>query len=72
MTSAVEAAKTVKVTPTEAWSECEREIQVRVRCYDKWIGDGKIAWADARDRLARLGEASRMLKEIIESTEGEA
>ena len=72
MQSAIEAAQTVKVTPTEAWSECEREIQVRVRCYDRWVSEGKLSWADARDRLARMGEAARTLKELIESTEGQA
>lgn len=66
MKSAIEAAKTVKVTVEEAWSEVEREIQVRVRCYDGWIDAGKLSWADARDRLARLGEASRLLKQLCD------
>lgn len=67
MKSAVEAAKEAKVTLEEAWSEVEREIGVRVRVYDRWVAERKLAWADARDRLARLGEASRLLKQMCEA-----
>lgn len=66
MKSAVEAAKEQTVQLEEAWSEVEREIQVRVRVYDKWIADGKLAWADARDRLARMQQASRYLKRMVD------
>lgn len=72
MKSAVEAAKSVPVSNEEAWSEVEREIQVRARCYDKWVGEGKIAWADARDRLARLGKASQLLKALLENQVADA
>lgn len=66
MKSCIEAAKSCKVTVEEAWSELEREIQVRVRIYQGWVDDGKLSWADARDRLARIGEASRLLKQLCD------
>jgi hypothetical protein len=72
MQSATEAAKSHPVSKEEAWSEVEREIQVRVRCYDKWISEGKISWAEARDRLARLGKASQMLKALLEDSAADA
>ena len=67
MKSCIEAAKTCKVSLEEAWSELEREIQVRVRIYDGWVDTGKLSWADARDRLARMGEAARLLKQLVEA-----
>lgn len=69
MRSAVEAAKTVTVSPEEAWSELEREIGVRVRVYDRWVEEQKLSWADARDRLARMGEASRIMRAHCEALE---
>lgn len=66
MKSALDAAGDVKVSPEEAWSEVERERQVRNRVYEKWVEEGKLSWADARDRYARIVSASAMLKAIIE------
>ena len=69
--SAVEAAKSVKVTMEEAWSEVEREIGVRVRVYDRWVAEQKLSWADARDRLARMGEAASILKRLCDGEQVE-
>lgn len=41
----------------EACSELDREIKVRVRCYDRWVAEGKLSSVDARDRLERLQSA---------------
>lgn len=49
----------------EAISELQREMQVRMRCYDRWVEDGKLSSVDAVDRLDRLQTAIHLL----ESTE---
>ena len=54
-------------TIEEAISECERELQVRRRCYDRWIQDGKLSAIDARDRLQRLEGAIRLLEAVQEA-----
>ena len=47
----------------EALSECEREIHVRLRCYDRWIAEGRVSRVDAWDRSERLLAAIRYLRE---------
>ena len=47
----------------EAVSELERELQVRKRCYDRWVTEGKLSNVDARDRLERLAAAIHYIKE---------
>lgn len=64
--SAVQAAMASPASDMEAWSECQRELQVRHRLFDKWVADGKISWADARDRYARLQRACAMIKRVID------
>lgn len=49
------------VTVEAALSEVERECQVRSRCYDRWIQDGKMSRIDAQDRLDRLVAAFELL-----------
>ena len=51
----------------EALSECEREPAVRLRCYDRWVADGKLSGVDARDRTERLQAAVHYLKEYGKS-----
>jgi hypothetical protein len=41
----------------EALSECQRELQVRDRCYARWVSEGKLTSVDARDRMERLQAA---------------
>jgi hypothetical protein len=65
MLSAVEAAKKQQVSLEEAWSECERELQVRFRIFDTWVEAGKLSWADARDRYARMQKAAALLKRLV-------
>lgn len=45
----------------EAISEVQREMDVRRRLFDKWVGDGRMSWVDAHDRLERLMTALRKL-----------
>jgi len=66
MQSAIEAGKKEPASDMEAWSELERELQVRHRIFDKWVSEGKLAWADARDRYARLQRACAIVKRVID------
>ena len=50
----------------EAISEAERELQVRERCYARWITDGKLSKVDARDRTDRLQAAVQYLKYLLD------
>lgn len=52
-------------TKEEALSELNREVNVRKRCYDRWVQEGRLTGVDARDRLDRLIAAIHFL----ESTE---
>lgn len=47
----------------EAISECERELQVRERCYDRWVEEKRLSNVDARDRLERLRAAVHYLQQ---------
>ena len=69
MQSAVESANVTQVTDIEAWSELERELAVRGRIFDKWVKEGKLSWADARDRYARLKRAALILKAVVDDTD---
>jgi hypothetical protein len=51
-------------TLEEAISEVERELQVRIRCYDRWVKEGKLSNVDAKDRIERLQAAIHHLKQI--------
>lgn len=66
MQKPTEAAKSHPVSIMEAFGELERETQVRSRCYDKWQEDGKVSWSDARDRMARIGAAVALFRQLIE------
>lgn len=50
-----------------AASECERELQVRDRCYGNWIKDGKLSRIDATDRYKRLTAAKLILEKLLDS-----
>lgn len=49
----------------EALSECERELHVRTRCYDRWISEGKLSSVDARDRRNRMEAAVVYLRDLL-------
>jgi hypothetical protein len=56
----------------EALSELERELQVRERCFDRWIAEGKISRIDAFDRFERMATAWRLLCKYSQASEKEA
>lgn len=66
MKDVIEAANEIAASLEEAWSEVVREIGVRERCFTRWVEEGKLAWADGRDRLARLHAAAVALKVILD------
>jgi hypothetical protein len=63
---AVALGVTTGTTIEAALAECERELQVRERCYPGWIKDGKLAKLDARDRFVRLRDACDILKNLLD------
>lgn len=48
----------------EALSEVEREAHIRLKCFDKWVGEGRLSWVDAFDRLERLLSAIKHLRDM--------
>jgi len=52
----------------EALSELEREAHVRLRCFDRWVSEGRVSRVDAWDRLERLLTAIRLLREYMGAT----
>ena len=66
MQSPLKAAEGLPVSVEEAWSELERELAVRRRCFDDWVSAGKLSWADARDRYARMVSAARHLRKLCD------
>lgn len=48
----------------EALAEVDREIKVRMRCYDRWVSEGKLSRIDAVDRVERLQAALSYLNEL--------
>jgi hypothetical protein len=48
----------------EALAEAVRELQVRQRCYDKWVAEGKLTETEARDRFERLCSACHHLDRL--------
>ena len=61
---AVSQANAPSRSLTEAIDEIFRELQVRKRCFPRWIEDGKISRTDAQDRLARQESALAYLESL--------
>lgn len=55
---------------TEALDEVERELNVRSRCFPRWVQDGRVSRTDAKDRLDRLATALRSLELLRDAPEG--
>jgi hypothetical protein len=55
----------------EALAEVEREANVRFKCYDRWIADGRTSEVDATDRLERLISAWHYLADTDAAKEFE-
>jgi hypothetical protein len=65
---ALMSIKEVYSTRDEALSEIEREVAVRLRCFDRWVADGKLSYVDARDRLRRLISAWHYAQDGVTSS----
>lgn len=46
----------------EALAELEREAHVRIRCFDRWVAEGKVSQVDAWDRMERILSAVNYLR----------
>lgn len=50
----------------EQLDELNRELNVRTRCFDRWVSEGRMTATDAQDRLDRLASAVTTLTELQE------
>jgi len=58
-------------TLQEAVDELRRELQVRQRCFPKWVEEGRLSHSEATDRYERLLTALNSLQEVIDDEPGE-
>lgn len=56
----------------EAKSELTREMNVRTRCYDRWVTEGRLTSVDAKDRLDRINAALHYLSMFAQDSESGA
>lgn len=52
------------VTAQEAYDEAMRELQVRDRCYPKWVSEGKVSRTEARQRFNAQATIVALLKDF--------
>jgi hypothetical protein len=52
------------LTAQEAYDEAMRELQVRERCYTKWVKDGKISRTEARQRFNAQATICKILADL--------
>ena len=50
-----------------ALGEVQRELQVRERCYPRWVEEGKMSRIDAKDRMSRQILAEKLLSLLLDS-----
>lgn len=55
--------------PRAAVDELFRELQVRLRCFPRWVTEGRVSWTDAVDRVDRLYTAHELLKGMVDKEE---
>jgi hypothetical protein len=48
-----------------ALGEVQRELQVRERCYPRWVEEGKMSRIDAKDRMSRQIQAEELLSLLL-------
>lgn len=53
----------------EALAELEREGNVRMKCYDRWVGDGKMTEDEAAKRMAAICSAWHYLADTDQARE---
>lgn len=51
----------------QALGEVERELAVRVKCFPRWISEGRMSKMDANDRLPRLEAAQYFLQYVLDN-----
>jgi hypothetical protein len=51
----------------EALSEVSREMNVRIRCFPRWIEEKKMDKVEAQDRLDRLQLAQNLLQILVDT-----
>lgn len=56
--------------PHEAVDELEREMNVRLRCFPRWITEGRVSRTDAQDRLDRIFTAHKLLSNVLAAEQG--
>jgi len=67
MSTSNEQSFTPKLVGAEAaFDELERELNVRIRCFPRWVAEGRMCRTDAVDRLDRLHTAVALLKGAID------
>jgi hypothetical protein len=49
-----------------ALGEIQREMQVRERCYPRWVEEGKLSRIDAKERLNRQIYAEQLLSLLLD------
>jgi hypothetical protein len=49
-----------------ALGEVQRELQVRERCYPRWVEEGKMSRIDAKDRMERQIMAEKLLTLLLD------
>jgi hypothetical protein len=47
----------------QALDELSRELNVRKRCFPRWVVDGRVSATDAQDRIDRLATAIQLLND---------
>jgi hypothetical protein len=65
------SAQLALLTPDDiegALGEVQRELQVRERCYARWVEEGKMSRIDAKDRMERQIIAEKLLTLLLDST----
>jgi hypothetical protein len=51
----------------QALDEINRELNVRRRCFNRWIAEGRLSQSDAQDRIDRLATAAELLSAVAET-----
>ena len=68
-TTATDEIKPKLAAPRAAVDELFRELQVRLRCFPRWIAEGRVSRTDAVDRIDWLHTAHELLKGMVDKEE---
>lgn len=56
-----------KIELDEAIAEVERELNLRLECFDRWVSEGRRDYYTARDQVLRLMKAHTVLSQVANS-----